>query len=425
MRKTDYAAIGETLYTTVLPNGLPVYVLPKPGYLKTFAMFAVQYGGVDRRFTCDGEELDTPAGIAHYLEHKMFDTPDGSALVTLNATGASPNAYTSPVMTAYHFECTDRFEENLRTLLSFVSTPYFTQESVDKERGIIAQEIRMYEDTPEYVVYTNLMKCLFARHPLRDSVAGTVESIAEITPETLYRCHRIFYRPSNMVLCVVGDVDPESVTRIAEEILPTEREDIPAHIYDADEDLTPCSERCAEHMEVSAPLFMIGGRLGPAKQGADALRERIASGLALRCLCGSSSPFYLRHYSSGLLNASFDFDADFIAGQGIVCFSGDTSGDPEEILRELRGEIDRVRRDGLDPALFERQRRASFGGRIRALSQFGGLAGSLASGCFAGYQPLDAFSLLDSVTCAEVSAWVRENLVPERLAMSVVYPKEA
>ena len=185
MQKTDYSAVGETLYSTVRPNGLPIFVMPKPGYRKTFAVFATNYGGADRRFTLAGEAKNTPAGVAHYLEHKMFDTPEGDALMRLNATGADPNAFTSQSMTAYHFECTDHFEENLRTLLSFVSVPYFTQQSVDKERGIIGQEIRMYEDAPDFVVYTDLMKCLFAENPLRDSVAGTVESIAEITPEVL------------------------------------------------------------------------------------------------------------------------------------------------------------------------------------------------------------------------------------------------
>lgn len=424
MQRIDYAAIGETLYTAALPNGLPVYVIPKPGYRKVFAIFAANYGGADRRFTLSGEEKNTPAGVAHYLEHKMFDTPDGDALMALNATGADPNAFTSETMTAYHFECTEHFEENLRTLLSFVSVPYFTQASVDKERGIIGQEIRMYEDNPDFVVYTNLMKSLFARSPLRDSVAGTVESIAEITPETLYDCHKVFYQPSNMALCVVGDVDPDTVERIAQELLPAEKAEKPGRDYGPDEGLLPQTELCEVRMEVASPIFMIGAKLGPMKHGADALRERIVAGLALRCLCGRSSPFYLKHYSDGLLNATFGSDVDFAAGQGIVSFEGDTSGDPNEILRVLREEIARVCREGFDPAFFERQRKASLGGRIRALSNFNGLAASMVSGCFTGYQPLDAFALLDSVTCAEAEAWVRENLVPERLAMSVVYPKE-
>ena len=156
MKKTDFSAIGEVLYTSVLPNGLPLFVIPKPGYRKTCAVFAANYGGADRNFTLNGTPVETPAGVAHYLEHKMFDTPEGDALMRLNATGANPNAFTSEAMTAYYFECTRAFEENLRTLLSFVSVPYFTEESVQKEQGIIAQEIRMMEDNPGEAVENNI-----------------------------------------------------------------------------------------------------------------------------------------------------------------------------------------------------------------------------------------------------------------------------
>lgn len=424
MNRTDYTAVGETLYTAELSNGLPIYVVPKPGYRKTFAVFAANYGGADRRFSLGGRTIDTPAGVAHYLEHKMFDMPDGDALMVLNAAGANPNAFTSEAMTAYHFECAGRFEENLRTLLSFVSVPYFTQESVDKERGIIAQEIRMYDDNPGFAVYTNLMKALFASSPLRDSVAGTVESIAEITPQVLYDCHKVFYHPSNMALCVVGNADPGSVERIAREILTPEGAEHPGRDYGEAESLEPVQALTEAHMEVSAPVFMLGAKLGPMKTGDAALRERITAGLALRCLCGSSSPFYIKHYSDGLLNATFDSDIDFAAGQGVVVFEGETSKDPRDVLAALSEEIRRVSENGFDPALFERQKRACYGSRIRSLSSFRGLAVSMAEGCFAGFQPLDAFALMENISCGDAAAWVREHLTPERMAMSVIYPKE-
>ena len=184
MNKREFPGVGETLYSDVLPNGLRLFVVPKPGYAKSYAFFATNYGGADRRFQLAGEWIDTPAGVAHFLEHKMFDMPDGYALAVLSANGASPNAYTSTAMTAYHFESTEGFYENLDTLLGFVSTPYFTPESVQKEQGIIGQEIRMTEDNPEFVVYYELLKCLLEHNPVRDSVAGTVESIAEITDQT-------------------------------------------------------------------------------------------------------------------------------------------------------------------------------------------------------------------------------------------------
>ncbi len=424
MKKTDYTAIGETLYTTVLPNGLPIYVIPKPGYRKSFAVFAANYGGADRNFTLDGAPVQTPAGVAHYLEHKMFDTPEGDALMRLNATGANPNAFTSEAMTAYHFECTRAFEENLRTLLSFVSVPYFTEESVQKEQGIIGQEIRMCEDEPDYVLYVNLMNCLFATSPLKDSVAGTVESIARITPQTLYDCHKVFYHPSNMALCVVGDVDPEQVEAIARELLPPDPATLPGRDYGPEEGLAPVKPLAEEHMEVAAPIFMTGAKLGPMKTGPDALRDRVVAGLSLRCLCGRSSPFYLKHYSEGLLNATFSCDVDYAAGVGMVVFEGE-SKDPKAVQTALFEEIRRIAREGVDPALFHRQKTASYGGRIRALANFRGLAVSLAEGCFTGFQPLDAFALMESITPEDITAWIRDNLVPERMALSIIYPKEA
>ena len=204
MNKLTYPRIGETVLTTTLSNGLRICVVPKPGYQKKYAFFTTRYGGMDMKFNWGGTWYDTPAGIAHYLEHKMFDTEDGNALVELSQNGAEPNAFTSNAITAYYFDCTEHFEENLRILLSFVTVPYFTDESVEKERGIIGQEIRMVEDTPDWQVYEKLLECLYRSSPARIPIAGTVESIAEITAETLYACHKAFYDPKNMMLCIIG-----------------------------------------------------------------------------------------------------------------------------------------------------------------------------------------------------------------------------
>ena len=222
MEKLEFALVGESMYHEKLANGLNVFVFPKPDFQKGYAFFAANYGGMDMRFCLNGEWHSTPAGVAHYLEHKMFDTQEGNALQELAANGASPNAFTSNDITGYYFDSTEKFEENLRILLSFVSVPWFTQESVDKERGIIGQEIGMIEDDPEWKCFINLMAALYRHHPIRVSVAGSVESIAKITPETLYACHKAFYDPANMVLCVAGPVDPAHICAVAREILPGE-----------------------------------------------------------------------------------------------------------------------------------------------------------------------------------------------------------
>ena len=424
MNKTVYDNIGETLYAGVLPNGLAVRVIPKPGYARRFALFAADYGGADRRFTLDGELRDTPAGVAHFLEHKMFDMPGGeNALAVLSARGASPNAYTAAGMTAYHFGCTEDFEENLRTLLTFVSTPYFTAESVAKEQGIIGQEIRMVEDSPGSELYYGLLRALYAAHPVRDPVAGTVESIARITPETLLACHRAFYRPSNMALCCVGDVDPERVEELAATLLPGAPEERPVRDYGPAETLLPDSVRFEKKMAVSAPQFFLGAKLPPVPAGTGRLRRQLVGELTLQCLAGESSPFYTEQYARGLLSRDFGYALDTAAGTATAILGGE-SRDPEAVREAFCARIARCREEGLEEGLFNRIKKAYYGSELRGLGRFDGLTGTLAEGCFGLWCPLDVFAALDTVTAAECAAFAGEFLAPERLALAVIRPSD-
>ena len=424
MQSKAYPHVGETLYTETLPNGLRLCVLPKPGFRTSYAVFATNYGGAHRRFTLDGQVQDTPAGVAHYLEHKMFDLPGGdNALTILSANGAEPNAFTSSGITCYYFSCTRSFEENLRMLLHFVSTPYFTDETVQKEQGIIAEEIRMGEDNPGLAIYYNLLKMLYAHHPIRDRVAGTVESIAEITAETLYDCHKVFYAPSNMVLCVEGDVEPEQIIRIAEEALPKEKAPVPTADFGPAEDILPAESFRTEAMEVSAPQFLIGAKLTPGLTGMEAQRQRLIAGLSLRMLCGSSSPFFTRLYADGTLNNDFDYEVDASAGTITVIIGGESKV-PEKVLEELNAEIARVAREGFDEAYFTRSKRASLGARLRALEDFDNVCVSLAMDCFDGYCSFDSFPLLEKISAEDCRLFVAEALAPERLALSVITPKD-
>ncbi|MGN1001278.1 MAG: EF-P 5-aminopentanol modification-associated protein YfmH [Oscillospiraceae bacterium] len=422
MRKLEYPSIGETMYRDTLPNGLRLSVIPKPGFHRNCAFFATDYGGADRRFRLGGELIDTPAGVAHFLEHKMFDMPGGDNVITFFAgNGARDNAFTSAGMTAYYFEGTEKFDENLRMLLKFVSTPYFTPESVAKEQGIIGQEIRMCEDDPGDVGYEGLMGCLYAHHPIREAVIGTVESIAAITDETLYNCHRVFYHPVNMCLCVVGDVDPERVRAIAAETLPTESGEKPVSDYGQPEPETPVQRRFAKAMAVSAPQFLIGAKLTPAAGGDEMLRQKLVCGLALSYLFGRSSPFYSRLYELGLISDSFFVQSDHTAGT-FTAFAGGESRDPEAVYDAVCAEIRDAVEKGLDPVRFDRLKRAGYGSRVRALSSFMGLCESMADGCFGGYNCLDSFAMVESVTAQEVRAFLAEQFDPSRLAMSVITP---
>ena len=423
MTKTEYPKIGEVLYRDTLPNGLSLSVMPKPGYSRCHAYFATNYGGADRRFRLGGEFVDTPAGVAHFLEHKMFDMPDGSnALSEMAARGANPNAYTSAGLTAYFFDCTSDFYENLEFLLRFVSTPYFTEESVRKEQGIIAQEIKMYEDEPDSVIFYELMRCLYEHHPIRDDVAGTVESISEITPQTLYDCHKVFYAPGNMSLCVVGDVDPEKVRAAALRILRSDAGEKPGRDYGESERLLPRRSRFYRSMEVSAPQFMAGCKLSAESSGEASLRQKLLAGAALSYLYSRSSPFYTRLYSEGLINTDFYVELYHCAGTATVLCGGE-SRDAERVLSEFLEEARKAADEGLDEKLWSRIKKAAYGARIRSLSSFGGLCAAMAEADFAGYNCLDSFAVMDSITSEEVRAFIKENLIPQRFAMSVITPQ--
>lgn len=424
--RTEYPNIGETLYSCELENGLKIFVIPKPGFSSCFAVFGTSYGGAMRRFTLDGETIDTPAGVAHFLEHKMFDMPDGdNALSMLSENGADANAFTSSSVTCYHFRCTNRFEENLRLLLHFVSTPYFTPETVQKEQGIIGQEIQMGDDNPGSAIYYNLLSLLYAHHPIRDKVAGTVESIAEITDETLYACHKVFYAPSNMVLCVEGDVDPEQIRSIAEQELTKERSSVPCADFGEAEDLFPVSPRKEVSMPVSAPQFLIGAKVKDSTGTAEEiLRSRLTGSIALRLLLGNSSPFYTRLYADGTLNRDFDFEIDASAGT-VTAIIGGESPNPDAVLTALNEEIASLAATGFHSAYFERTMRSTIGSRLRGLEDFDDVCVSLAMGIMEGYCTFDAMEMLHSIRKEDCEAWISENLAPEKLAVSIVRPLKA
>ena len=424
MRRRNFEHIGEVLYEETLPNGLRLCVVPKKGFRSSYALFAADYGGAHRRFALDGALIDTPAGVAHYLEHKMFDLPGGdNALDILTANGADPNASTGADMTSYFFQCTEHFEENLRMLLHFVSTPYFTDETVEKERGIITQEILMGEDDPGLGLYYRLLGMLYASHPLRERVAGTEESIRAITAETLYACHRAFYAPGNMVLCVEGDVDPERILAIAREALPQETQPVPEADFGPAESLLPVESYSRETMPVSAPQFLLGAKFAPAAKGEEALRQRLTASLALRTLFGRSSPFYTQLYAKGLLNLDFDYEADFITNAAMLILGGE-SRDPDAVLAEVKKEIEALEKNGLDEERFRRAKRASLGARLRGLEDFESVCFALASGLIEGYCALEGPELLERIDKADCERFLLDVLRPERLAFAIYEPKK-
>ena len=376
MKQTFYERIGESIHRETLPNGLQICIVPKPDFVKKYAFFATRYGGMDTRFQLGGVWRDTPAGIAHYLEHKMFDTQEGNALQKLAQNGAEPNAFTSNSMTGYYFDSTSHFEENLEILLSFVSIPYFTEESVAKEQGIISQEIRMIEDNT----------------------------------------------PSNMILTVVGNVDPIHVVDLARRILP--REGGPAIPRDYGDEPSAIAERETKlTMEVSMPQFLLGFKCRPVDGGEDYLRTSLLGDMACDLLLGESSPLYQRLYTQGLIDSSFGGDYEVMPGVAHL-FAGGDSKDPHAVAGEIQKEVERIAAQGFDPAFYEQVRRALYGAYLRALNSFENIAVSLTEGYFRGYDPFRFPQIFESVSQNDVLDFLRENVSADRAVLSQIVPKD-
>ena len=422
MDKKLYPRIGEEVIWVTLDNGLTVCIVPKKGFSRRYALFAARYGGMDMRFRLNGQWLDTPAGIAHYLEHKMFDTEDGNALQELAMNGAEPNAFTSNAITCYYFDSTEKFYENLEILLSFVSVPYFTDESVEKEQGIIGQEIGMIEDNPEWQVYKQLMQSLYHTSPARTPVAGSVESIREITAQTLYDCHKAFYTPANMCLVVVGDVEPQQVLDIARRVLPKDSGELIERDYGAEEPTEAAQAYAEERMEVSMPSFLVGFKCPPQHGGEEQHRFAAIGELACDVLMGESSPLYARLYSQGL-NGSFGAAFDILPGAAYAYAGGD-SKDPKAVAEAILAEAQRLVREGVDEDYYKRIVNANFGAALRELNSFESIAVSMAEGRFQGYDPYRFPEIYDSITAADVLAFLRENVTRSHMALSVIAPKE-
>jgi predicted Zn-dependent peptidase len=423
MEAAEYPRLGEKAFRATLSNGLRLIVVPKEGFAHSYALLASDFGSNDMRFRVGGGEwTDTPAGIAHYLEHKMFDTKDGSALKELSVLGAEPNAFTGNSMTAYYFDSTKNFEKCLRILLSFVSVPYFTGESVEKERGIIAQEIRMIEDDPDWQVYSNLLRGLYRSHPARIPVAGTVDSIAGITPELLYSCHGAFYAPSNMALCVVGDVKPDEILKAAEEVLPDTEGKTIERDYGADDGERAAFPSIETAMEVSAPMFLCGYKCPAPAGGEEAVRAELVGNMACDILFGESSPLYASLYSDGTINATFGGAYESMPGAAFI-YAGGESRSPRKVHLAIAEEAERLALEGIDEDFYLQIRRATFGQLLRQLNSFENIAVSMAQGAFRGADYYRFPEIFDTIGKGDIVDFLRCNIVPDRACISIVKSK--
>ena len=424
MNRLEFPELDEVLYTETLENGLTVLVLPRKGFSKSLAYFMTDYGSVHTHFSLDGTEYHAPAGVAHYLEHKLFDMPGGRDVSAEFARlGAMTNAFTSYDMTAYYFSCTAHFDECLKLLLEFVSTPYFTEESVRKEQGIIDQEIGMNADAPDSVVFENMVQRLYHTHPIRVPILGTSETIREITPETLHLCHRAFYTPGNMLLCVVGDVDPESVADTARQVLGTEEKSVGIKLPFGSEPMEAAEAETVCAMEVAMPMFSLAFKCEPLGKGDDAIRQEMVADLAAEVLFGESSPLYLKLYEEGIIDSSFGGGFETMDGCAMLLCTGD-SDDPAAVREALLARAREIAGEGIADGDFLRLKRSALGRRIRGLDSFDSTCFRLCAYHFSDFDYFRFPEIYRQIRAEEIRDFIARVVRQERCTLSVITPKE-
>ena len=412
--------LSESYTRFVHSSGLTMLLCPMEGFSSAYALFATRYGSVDTCFKTQDDPgfVTVPEGIAHFLEHKLFESEDGDAFSRYAVTGASANAYTSFDRTAYLFSCTENFRDSIEILLDFVTKPYFTQKTVEKEQGIIGQEIRMYEDDAEWRVMFNLLRALYHENPVRIDIAGTIESIAEIDADLLYRCYNTFYNLHNMVLVVAGNCALSDVTEAAAKIL------MPAPAM-AIERKSPKSEprevkmpKIEQSLPVAQPLFHIGFK-GEAGRPEETLQGQIFDETLCDILAGEASPLYRKLYDQGMINATFGFDTLSARDYAVVMFAGE-SKDPEAVQQALLAEIVRAKKEGLDRAAFARSKKAAWGRYVGMYGKVPSMASVLLSTAFAdtdGYHPLE---IVAAMTCEQLEERMNTSLDERYCAISII-----
>ena len=422
----ENALIGEKYYYTKHKSGLDIYLIPKK-MSSAYALFCTRYGAVDNCFALEGDKELTrvPDGIAHYLEHKMFENEDGVDTFSRFAKyGASANAFTSMDVTAYLFKCTENFRQNLEILLDYVTHPYFTPENVEKEQGIIAQEIRGREDWPEVVQYMNLLEALYKDSQTKLNVAGTVESIRKIDAETLYKCYEVFYNLSNMFLCVSGDVEMDEILAVADKILPIQDEKKIIRHYNK-ESKEIVRSYVSEKFEVAKPMFLVGVKDAHVPEDSRQRAKRnLIMQLVTETLFGYSSEFAVDVYESGLID---ELDAGYSCGNTGAHFSfGGESNDINASYEKFVNYMEDVKSAGLDPEAFERARKMRYASYVRSFETTD-IAEIFSMSLIKNADWFDLGDIIAEITIDEANALVRELFDKNYYAMSVIEPisKEA
>jgi len=419
--RKENSLLGEVYYHAVHESGLAVYVIPKE-FSTCYATLTTRYGSIDNKFRFEGENeyTEVPNGIAHFLEHKMFESEDGTdAFLRYGATGAEANAFTSFTKTSYLFSCTERFNESLEILLDTVYSPYFTPETVAKEQGIIGEEIGMMNDNPGWVLMFNMLSGMYRDHSVKINIAGSAKSISEITADTLYKCYNIFYQPSNMVLIACGNVDPDEVLEAVDRIVP-KKPPLPFESVSAEEEPAVVTGYVEAKMDVARPIFSIGIKDNTCPMTGKALgKKRAVYGILMDMMFSKSAPFYTRLMDEGLIDSGFSFAYEGHETFGYAELAGN-SNDPRKVYEQVKKEIEYYKQNGLDKEAFERIKRANFAHLLRMFNSTDDIANEMVSALFDGLDILDYPKICSGVTFEDVTDLLMNNF--SEFTLSEIYP---
>ncbi len=422
----ENTALGEKYYSFRHESGLNVYLFPKD-LTTAYALFGTSYGSIDSCFIPKGEsEFEkVPDGVAHFLEHKMFECEDGSDLFESFAkTGASANAYTSYTSTMYLFSCTENFEKSLEILLNGIKSPFFTKENVAKEQGIIAQEIRMYEDSVQDALFQGMISSMYESCPIKIPIAGTVESISKITPEVLYKCYNTFYSLSNMALCVCGNIDVSDVIRVCDKVLKPESDTRIESKRLLPERAEVVSDRFTRKMRLSKPIFAIGVKdILISESPAERLKKRVVMETLSEYLFGDCSELSVSLYEEGLIRNPLSFYVDHCEAFSFIEIGGE-SDDPEEVFRRFKAHIEKVKKEGIDKDTLVRTVRAQYGEIISMFDSVSSIANEFLSFIMDGYDIFDYVEAYEKIDVSDVNNALHELFNEKYYTLATIVPQD-
>ena len=414
----ENSLVGEKVKVYKHKSGLEVYVCEKPEFSSSYAIFGTRYGSIDTKFSVnDNEVIEVPEGIAHYLEHKLFESEELDAFARFAKTGASANAFTSFDRTCYLFSCSTNFEENFKILLDFVQHPYFTEETVRKEQGIIGQEIQMYDDSAPWQMFMNLLGALYKKHPIRIDIAGTVESIAKINAELLYDCYNTFYNLNNMFICVAGNVDAQNIFDLCDELLIT-KEPVEIKRFMPDEDEKVEKQRVEVKLPVSKPIFGIGFK-EKCEKPEITLKEKILSHIIIKCIFDNDSPLYKELFDSKLINDTFC--AEYSHGYGYACTIVEGESDTPEKVREIVNRyLQNYLENGIDKKDIDRAVKAYYSDYVCSYNSAENIVMIMVKSAFSNTPVFEEFDIIKNISEADIKNRLKEMFKIENSSISIV-----